>query len=381
VVADPRDGRPLRLEVSDTGIGIPASKLGAVFEAFQQADAGTDRKYSGTGLGLTISRALCQLMGHRIEVSSEPGKGSTFSVVLGSVAEGTGVPMAEVPRAAPSQAWSAGPGPVAGATDLRGTQVLVIDDEPDARTLLVELLEEFGCEVLVATSGEQGLRMAREFRPQLITVDLMMPTLQGADVIRAIKGDPELRSIPVVVVSVVAAEHRGGILGEVDLLEKPIQRDELLAVLQRNTTPARPRVLVVEDEGDAQRLMLAQLRDLAAEVDTAANGREALARLQQGAYDLVLLDLMMPVMDGMTFLEALRNDPRHRNLPVVVITAKELTREERMLVQRQAQGVFKKAEVFEKDLRSVLRCARRTPAQPEPPAGRLPAASNRGVAS
>jgi len=267
VVADSQDHRPVRMEVIDTGIGISPSKLGAVFEAFRQAEAGTDRKYGGTGLGLTISQALCQLMGHRIEASSELGEGSTFSVILGSVSVGT-VPSVVAARKPPpltANTAVSSPGPV--AIELQGTQVLVIDDESDARTLLSEMLEELGCQVLTASSGEEGLRLARESRPHLMTVDLMMPTMQGADVIRAIKADPELRFIPVVVVSIVAAENRGRIFGAVDLLEKPIQRDELLAVLQRNVPPSQPRILVVDDEEHARRLMVAQLQD------DAGNGR------------------------------------------------------------------------------------------------------------
>jgi len=151
----------------------------------------------------------------------------------------------------------------------------------------------------------------------------------------------------------VASESRGRILGAVDLLEKPIHRDELLAVLQRNVPPSRPRILVVDDEEDARRLMVAQLRD-DADVDTAADGREALRKLDEQRFDVIFLDLMMPVMDGMAFLDALRVHPRHRHVPVVVITAKELTEGEIARLQRQTQDVLKKAEAFGDDLKQVL---------------------------
>jgi CheY-like chemotaxis protein len=342
--------------VIDTGIGISPDKLDAVFEAFRQAEAGTDRKYGGTGLGLTISQALCVLMGHHIEVSSEPGKGPTFSLVFGSTHQGEVVPVVDVggpDRVAVRATDSVRATPVGG---LQGVQVLVIDDELDARILLKEMLDEFGCHVLAARSGEEGLRMAREFRPHLITVDLMMPSLHGADVIRAIKGDPELRPIPVVVVSVVAAESRGQILGAVEVLEKPIQRKDLLAVLQRNVPPLRPRILVVDDEENGRQLMLSQLQD-AADVDTAEHGQEALKKLDECSYNLIFLDIVMPVMDGMTFLDALRVHPQHRRIPVIVLTAKELTEEETRRLQRQAQDVLKKAEVFGNDLEHALRHA------------------------
>jgi CheY-like chemotaxis protein len=263
---------------------------------------------------------------------------------------------------------------------LRGIQILVIDDELDARTLLTDMLEEFGCRVLAARSGEEGLRMAREYRPRLITVDLMMPSLHGTDVVRAIKGDPALRSIPVIVVSVVAAENRGQILGEVDVLEKPIQRDELLAVIQRNISPVRPRILVVDDEDDARHLMVTEMRD-DAEVDTARNGQEALAKLDQADFDLVLLDLMMPVMDGMKFLDALRAHPRHRHISVVVVTAKELTKEEISRLQCQTQAVLKKAETFEINLKHTLhRLLDRGRGGAEAD-GTLPPSTNNGMAS
>jgi K+-sensing histidine kinase KdpD len=156
VVTDPADDRPVCVEVIDTGIGIPREKLGVIFEAFQQAEAGTSRKYGGTGLGLTISQALCQLMGYRIEVDSEPGQGSTFRICLeprrGAATSEPRAPMAERPQVA-----GAAPG-------LEGKLVLVIDDELDSRTLLTHAIEEFGCRAIVANSGEQGLRMARDFR-------------------------------------------------------------------------------------------------------------------------------------------------------------------------------------------------------------------------
>ncbi len=370
VVADPADHRPLRIEVADTGIGIPREKLGVIFEAFQQADASTARKYGGTGLGLTISQALCQLMGCRIEVASEPGRGSTFSVILGGKNERVAPAAPDAPAMKNSTEISAeisaGPTP----SGLRGKLVLVIDDESDSRVLLTHLLEEFGCQVIAANSGEQGLRMAREFRPQLITVDLLMPQMDGASVIRALKADPELRAIPLVVVSIVAEERRGSILGAVDILEKPVVREELQAALRRSLLPAfagpepatgsareamaRAKILVVDDEEDARRILLAHLADMPVEARTAANGQEALAALETFLPDLVLLDLIMPVMDGVAFLDALRTDPRYQHLPVIVITSKELSLAEKAQLRRQTLEVVKKSDLSEKKFKQLL---------------------------
>jgi PAS domain S-box-containing protein len=348
VVTDPADHFPLRVEVIDTGIGIAQDKLGIIFQAFQQAEAGTARKYGGTGLGLTISQALCQLMGYRIKVISEVGRGSTFSVLLKPVPEvATGVTSIAAPT-------KPAPAAVGGASALQGKRVLVIDDELDSRTLLSHVITECGCQVLAASSGAQGLQIAHEFRPDLITVDLMMPSMDGWQVVRAIKADPELRRVPVVVVSVVANENRGHILGAVDVLQKPVTREELLAVLQRNLVAAKPRILVVDDDEDARRVMVSQLEGEVAEIRTAANGREALLVLEQFLPDLTLLDLMMPVMDGMAFLDAIRRDLRYHRLPVVVITAKELTPLEVEQLKFDALRILNKSEAFAGELKRLL---------------------------
>lgn len=342
---DPADHRPVRIDVIDTGIGIPADKLNVIFEAFQQAEEGTARKYGGTGLGLTISQALCRLMGYHIEVASEPGVGSTFSVILGPTAV----------LAPPSD-----PGKHRkrkerlGGGRLKDKLVLVIDDESDSRTLLVHAIEELGCQTIAANSGEQGVRMAREFRPHLITVDLMMPNLDGWQVIQTLKADPASRDIPVVVVSIVAGENRGRILGVVEVLQKPVIRSELVATLRRCLTSATPRVLLVDDESDSRRLLANLLEGETCEIRTAGNGREALSILQDFRPDLVLLDLLMPEMDGMTFLNHLRSDPRYRFLPVVIVSAKDLTPEESAQLAHMAEDVVQKGDNLESEMKRVL---------------------------
>ena len=351
VVATPDDARPVRIDVVDTGIGIPREKLGVIFDAFQQADAGTARKYGGTGLGLTISQALCQLMGFHLEVTSEVGVGSTFSVQLrppaarpAGAAPGGAVAIVAAARATPARA----------AADLQGKRLLVIDDDSDSRILLTHLLEEFGCRVIAADSGEQGLRLAREFRPQLITVDLLMPHMDGATVIRALRADPELREIPLVIVSIVAEERRDGILGCVDILEKPVAREVLLAALDNFHLPARPRILVVDDEADGREIIRSHLAGQPMRLQTAANGREALACLEPELPDLVVLDLGMPVLDGLTFLDLIRADPRFQQLPVLVVTARMLSPAEKEQLRRQKLEFVKKSELSEDGFRLLL---------------------------
>jgi PAS domain S-box-containing protein len=357
VVTENGTDEPLRIEVTDTGIGIPSDRLGVIFEAFQQADAGTARKYGGTGLGLTISQALCQLMGYRIEVSSQVGIGSTFTVLLNPHVTAVQPPMVPTTaQAAPSRTAEENhqKAKVSAPVDLKTKLVLIIDDEADSRVLLKHAIEDAGCQVLLAGSGEEGLRLARNAHPDLITVDLLMPGMSGWAVVRRLKADPELRRIPVVVASVVASENKARVFGVVDVLQKPISREELLAMLQRNLRAARPRVLVVDDDPDVRRLLVSYLQEAEAEVQTAANGREALERLEEGFPDLILLDLIMPLMDGLAFLDAIRLEPRWQNIPVAVITAKDLSSEEAERLEHQTLQVVNKADMLSKDLNRLL---------------------------
>ncbi len=354
IEVEPQSRRPTRIEVIDTGIGIPPDRLAAVFEAFQQADSSTARKYGGTGLGLTISKALCELMGYQIAVSSEVGKGTTFSVEL-LAAPKPKAPPAEAPAmetGAPAPPSLEQPKPLPELAPLKDRLVLVVDDEDDSRILLTNLTEECGYRVITADSGELALRRAREVRPDLILLDLMMPQMDGWQVLTALKADPELQNIPVVVASIVARENRGTLFGAVDVLQKPVVREDLLRVLK---ACPRAKVLVVEDS-DLDRCLINEcLEGERIELRTAANGREALQLLETFSPDLVLLDLLMPEMDGMSFLDLLRRDPRYENLPVFIVTAKELDPQERQRLGRLAQAVLKKAEDLGTHLSRVLR--------------------------
>jgi PAS domain S-box-containing protein len=354
------DGRtPVAIAVEDTGIGIPPDRLEAIFEAFQQAEAGTARKYGGTGLGLAISRSICLLMGYDLMVESEMGKGSTFTIVMGERArkplkeeaeEGEGE-KEEAEEAAPAATREA----AAPAPRMRDFQVLVVDDEKDSRVLMSHYLEEFGCRVITAGTGEEGIQAARDNKPDLITLDLMMPGMTGWEVLQKLKADPELRKIPVVVVSIVAGEGRGRLLGAVDLVTKPFDREDLLRVLWRNLVRKRGgRVLVVEDEESTRRLLEGYLHRFGLEVVTAGDGQAGLDAVRTEAPDAVLLDMIMPVMDGMTFLHNLRADPLYTGLPVIVLTGKELTHEEHKALSDMASGILQKGDELEPRLRETL---------------------------
>jgi CheY-like chemotaxis protein len=238
---------------------------------------------------------------------------------------------------------------------MRDFQVLVVDDEKDSRVLMSHYLEEFGCRVITAASGEEGIQAAREKKPDLITLDLMMPGMTGWEVLQKLKADPELRQIPVVVVSIVAGEGRGRLLGAVDLVTKPFDREDLLRVLWRNLVRKRGgRVLVVDDEESERTLIEGYLQRLGLEVVMAEDGQAALDAIRTEAPDAVLLDMVMPVMDGMTFLQKLRSDPLYTGLPVIVLTAKELTHQEYKELSDMASGILEKGDGMGPRLRETL---------------------------
>ncbi len=302
----------VRIEVRDTGIGMTSAQAAKVFEAFQQAEAGTARRYGGTGLGLTISRRFCEMMGGGLTVASAPGEGSVFTVRL--------------PAAAPAErdaAQTATP-----AAPASGPTVLVVDDDPAARALTARVLGREGYRVVLATGGSEGLRLARERRPDLVTLDVMMPDLDGWAVLAALKGDPALADIPVVMLTVVDDRPTGLALGAAEYLTKPVDRRRLATVLRRVAAGGR-QVLVVDDDAALRTTLRRALEAEGWSVREAAHGREALLRLDEARPDLVLLDLMMPEMDGFAFLEAARGQEAWRSLPVVVVTARELTAEDR----------------------------------------------------
>jgi signal transduction histidine kinase/ActR/RegA family two-component response regulator len=232
LTADPHTGRPTRIDVVDTGVGIPADRLQSIFEAFQQADNSTARQFGGTGLGLTISRSLAQLMGFSIEATSEVGAGSTFSLVLS--------PELVV---APVSAFGAPVRDVAPAFMLDRTPgedeflVLVIDDEDDARVILKRYFEDLGCAVATAATVDEGLALARNLKPGMITLDLLMPRKNGWDALRELEADPLLRDIPIVVISAVAGENQMHMIGALECLDKPVTHEDLARVVRRTKHP------------------------------------------------------------------------------------------------------------------------------------------------
>ncbi|MEO9161165.1 MAG: GAF domain-containing protein [Casimicrobiaceae bacterium] len=323
------------MSVADTGIGLTPEQMGKLFQDFVQADASTTRKYGGTGLGLAISRRFCQMMGGNITVTSELGKGSTFMIRLPAEA-GVVQPAAAVRDVVATRT---------GAAPSGAPTILVVDDDQTVRETMERYLVREGFGVVVASGGQEGLRLARELHPAAITLDVFMPDLDGWTVLAAIKGDPELSDIPVILMTIVDERNRGYALGATDYMVKPVDRHRLGRVLRGICCAVGNRVLLVDDDDIMRKGMRQALEKDNWEVMEAENGRVALVRLAESRPDIVMLDLMMPEMDGFEFLVEMRNRAEWRDIPVLVITAKDLTAEERSRLNGDVEDVLQKGAV------------------------------------
>ena len=320
------------LAVSDTGIGLTTEQMGALFQDFVQADASITRKYGGTGLGLAISRRFCQMLGGDITVTSEPGRGSTFTIRV--PADCATLSAAAAARDA------AAPRPVAAQSG--GSTILVVDDDETVRELMQRFLTREGFSVVTASGGREGLRLARELHPAAITLDVMMPDLDGWTVLAAIKGDPELADIPVILMTIVDEKNRGYALGATDYMVKPVDRERLSAALRGICGAVGRRVLLVDDDDVLRQGMRLALEKDGWDVIEAENGRVALERLDDKRPDIIMLDLMMPIMDGFEFLIEMRKEAEWRDIPVLVVTARDLTAEERNHLNGGVQRILQK---------------------------------------
>ena len=343
-------GEMVVFRIRDTGIGMTRDQLTHIFQPFVQADASTTKQFGGTGLGLTISRTFCRMMGGEIAVESEQGKGSTFTVKLPREVkvrrESTVTSLRPVSsRIAGKAGGKHGP-----------NTVLAIDDDPAVHEMLSKYLEKVGFEVVSALSGDEGLRLAKEVKPMAITLDIIMPGMDGWAVLSALKADSETASIPVVLITIEENRHLGFTLGASDYLVKPISRVQLFDTLRKyRHGRAAGRVLVVEDEKTTRDLMVRLIRKEGWDVVEARNGREALDRIAEGKPDLIFLDLMMPVMDGFEFIRELRSNREHHFIPVVVVTAKDLTPEEREWLNGDVYRVFRKGSFSRDELLQEIR--------------------------
>jgi signal transduction histidine kinase/DNA-binding response OmpR family regulator len=318
--------------ISDTGIGMNEEQLGRLFQAFTQADSSTTRHYGGTGLGLTITRHFANMLGGTIQVTSKAGEGSSFVMVLPDH---------------PVQAPAAAPDAMSTADEDgngSGLTVLVVDDDPTVHDLLAATLAKEGYRVLHARDGADALDILRKTPPDIVTLDVMMPKVDGWSVLGAMKSDPALDHIPVIMITIVDDRNLGYSLGASEFMTKPIDRSRLLSLVRRFAGhEPQARVLIVDDDPDVRDVVRSTLEESGLKTFHAVNGKAAIDWLQSHpAPSLILLDLMMPEMDGFEFLNRIRANEKFVDVPVVVLSAKELTVEERAFLAERTLLVLSK---------------------------------------
>ena len=323
------EGDWIEFSISDTGIGISEQQKNKIFQAFSQADASTTRKYGGTGLGLVITKRFTEIMGGTINVESKFGHGSTFKICLPT--------NIATQKASQNTAKSTSDQPIQQT-------ILVIDDDPAVRELFKNYLIKQNYRIASAGGGDEGLRLARKIRPDAIILDVMMPGMDGWMVLSAIKTDPALANIPVIMASILEDKQLGYSLGATDYLVKPVNREQLNSVLNKYCTGNQNNhyIMIIEDEPTTRQMMETMINKAGWQVSSAENGRIGLEKIAIKQPDLILLDLMMPEMDGFEFVTHLREREEWRTIPVVVLTAKDITLEDRAKLNNCVQTVFQK---------------------------------------
>ncbi len=359
--------------VSDTGIGIRPEMISSLFHEFTQGEPATTRKYGGTGLGLAISRRLCQILGGDIEVSSELGKGSVFTVTLPADATQPGVASAAEPESPSAKengnTTAAAPKPAPIPQDAppqergdsklpeNGIRVLAVDDDPTIRDLIHRFLDKAGFIVETAKDGPEGLRKAREMKPDVITLDVMMPDMDGWTVLSHLKSDASLAKIPVMMLTMLDEREKAMQSGATEFMNKPIDWDHFIdAILRMNGTPiAAHSILVVEDDLTNRGALSRLLNKEGWKVMEALDGGSALKILETESPELILLDLVMPEFNGFEFLSQFHKNGLNKDIPVIVLTAKELSMPELERLNLEVDHVFQKGDYSRIELLGKIR--------------------------
>jgi PAS domain S-box-containing protein len=340
----------LVVKVSDEGIGMTSEQLKKLFQPFVQADASTTRKYGGTGLGLVITKRFVEMLRGTIQIESKFGHGSCFTIRL----------PAHLPETLPLEKKIK---TIVEATPEEQQIVLVIDDDQNVREMLQNYIHKLGYRVALAANGDEGLRLARKLKPAAITLDAVMPGMDGWMVLSALKTDPQLAEIPVIMATMFEQENQGYSLGATDYLIKPISQEQLRLTLSKYqvSNQAQQRVMVVEDDHITRGMMEMMLMRAGWQVCTAENGRRALENLekceqnQESMPSLILLDLMMPELDGFQVVDRLHRHPTWQNIPVIILTAKDITLEDRMRLKNGVQNIFQKGACKRDNLLAEIR--------------------------
>jgi CheY-like chemotaxis protein len=357
--------------VTDSGIGMNPEQLSRLFQAFSQADASTTRKFGGTGLGLVITKRFCEMMGGTIKVESEEGVGTTFTIRLPAEVVDSKHQMV-LPE--DSKLIIEDPLPEGAFT------VLAIDDDPRVRDLLHRYFRKEGVRLEAAANGQEGLKLAKELRPNAITLDVMMPGMDGWSVLTALKNDPELADIPVIMLTIVDDKNMGYALGASDYITKPIDRERLITLVAKYMPTDRQAaerhhqaaerhpthhqaaerhptglILMVEDDASTRLITRKLLEKEGWLVSEAENGRVGLEQVVARKPDLILLDLQMPEMDGFEFAIELRKNAEWRSIPVVVVTSKDLTLEDRLRLSGCVEKILQKSNYNSEELLGEVR--------------------------
>ena len=338
------DREVIVFHVSDTGIGMSQEQLHNLFEPFTQADVSIMRTYGGTGLGLTITKRFCEMMGGSIAVHSEQGKGSTFIVRLPvNVTTNTEDPG---PRLVDPENIRTLNGYNGKERREKSSLVLVIDDDPAVRDLMQRFLTKEGFHVEIAADGKEGVSLAEKLQPDVITLDVMMPGMDGWSVLNELKNKPETTHIPVIMLSLVRDKNIGYTLGAADYLVKPINRIQVGQTIKKWTRKNdKGLILLVEDEDSLREIMRRTLEKEGWKVNEAANGRLALDQINHHKPALILLDLMMPEMNGFEFIAELRKVDTWKSIPIVVLTASDLSKEDKYRLHGSVKRLIQKGSI------------------------------------
>jgi len=330
----------LKVLVTDNGIGIAEDKIEYIFGAFQQSDGSTTRKYGGTGLGLAISKSMAEMLGGYIDVESKLDVGSTFALCLPT----KDVSEINSSRNSLEQIKSK----IKSFPKIES--ILIIDDTQDVIELLKEYLSDGGYKIYTATNGEDGLKLAHSIRPSLITLDIMMPNMNGWEILKRLKTSTQTSDIPVVMISNISDKNKSIKLGAIDSIVKPFSKDDIKSIVSNYFQDEKnlKKVLIVDDELDVRELIQEYIEDDMREIQNACDGREALEIIENGFIpDIIYLDLMMPNLSGFDFLEIIKSNKKLENTNIIVVSAKELTNEDKEILSRTNVSVVRKGSNIE----------------------------------